>query len=545
MNLKTLLSFSAVCGLLAGAALWFVLLPAVPEAPPEPDRVGQPPPWYLGFSADADGAVPAPPSRSAQLEGEWEEMPDWPGDAVPDELLFSFSSEEELNDFLRRAARAGITGIQALRELLSARVRLANPADVRLLRQLAGPGAHMDFNSFVLTPEPIPPLDEGVGGRRSFGGSFADWMGVPADNARWGEGVRIAILDTGIGDHPDVASRVILSMDLVTSSDAEPGVGSHGTAVASLITGHGDTRGVAPAAEIIDIRVLDANGVGDAFTLAQGIVAAANLIPPPIINVSLGAYGDTPVLQQAVQYAMGKGTIVVAAAGNDGGDRVLTPATYGNVIGVGAFDAGNHHASFSNRGQGITIGAPGVGLNAASTDGGSFSFSGTSGGAPLITGGVAGYLSLNPGMTPYEAALDILHYADDTGPPGFDPYMGAGAVNFERTLQKDIPGIYDVAVTSQYLGPVGQDGLRPLYVTVQNSGTEAVGSVGLDVWIEGVDKRFQFSNLPPGQTGVAKVLIDPSEIEQLGSIRVESEAKLLNREDSRPHNNSAKSTFRP
>ena len=545
MNLKTLLATSAACGLLAGMAVWFFLVPAVPEAPPEPDRIGLPAPWYLGFAAAPGETDPVKRARSVTAEGEWEEMPDWPSDTVPDELLFSFSSEEELNDFLRRAAREGITGIQALRELLSARVRLADPRDARLLRQLAGPGAHMDFNSFVLTPEPVPPLDEGVGGRRPFGGSFADWMGVPADNARWGEGVRIAILDTGIGNHPDVASRVVMSMDLVSSRDAEPGVGTHGTAVASLITGHGDVRGVAPSAELIDIRVLDANGVGDVFTLAQGIVAAANLVPPPIINISLGAYGDAPVLQQAVQYAMGKGTVVLASVGNDGGDQVLAPATYGNVIGVGSFDADNHHAPFSNRGQGVTIGAPGVGLAAGTPDGGTFYFSGTSGSTPLISGGLAGYMFENPGMTPYQAVLDMLQFADDTGPPGFDPYMGAGAANFERALLRDVPGIHDVAVTSQYLGPVGSDGLRPLYVTVQNSGTETTGRVGLDIFVEGLGKSFQFADLSPGETGVAKLLIDPNEIEQLGSIRVESEANLLNREDSRPQNNTARSTFRP
>ena len=100
----------------------------------------------------------------------------------------------------------------------------------------------------------------------------------------------------------------------------------HGTAVASMIIGQNAlTPGVAPGAEIISIRIADDFGQSDSFLLAKGIVAAVDA-GVRLINISMASFGDSALVRNAIEYARAAGSLIVAAAGNNGIDRVFYPA---------------------------------------------------------------------------------------------------------------------------------------------------------------------------------------------------------------------------
>ncbi|MDC0504110.1 S8 family serine peptidase, partial [Verrucomicrobiales bacterium] len=95
---------------------------------------------------------------------------------------------------------------------------------------------------------------------------------------------------------------------------------------------------MAPASDILSIRVLDAEGLGNSYTVASGIVTAVDS-GASVINLSVGGYSDSTVLREAVAYAIDSGVAVVAAAGNDGSNAPSYPAAYEGVVGVSAVDA--------------------------------------------------------------------------------------------------------------------------------------------------------------------------------------------------------------
>jgi hypothetical protein len=150
-----------------------------------------------------------------------------------------------------------------------------------------------------------------------------------------GEGVKIAVLDTGMFDHQWLTgvqrapnSNDIWDIERDGYGDAESG---HGTFIAGLI------RQVAPATSVYAVKVLDSHGVGDDFTVAKEMA----LLPADtdIINLSLGGYTDkdTPPLAIAeAMQAFGKNRVVVAAAGNDNRSRPFWPAAFEPVLAVGA-----------------------------------------------------------------------------------------------------------------------------------------------------------------------------------------------------------------
>ena len=113
------------------------------------------------------------------------------------------------------------------------------------------------------------------------------------------------------------------------------------------------------------MRVLDANGGGVASNVAKGIIWAADH-GARVINLSLGG-GQSPGIQQAIQYANSKGAVVLAAGGNNGeaGNAPMYPAAYPEAIAVAAVDTNLSHPSFGNTGNYLDVSAPGVGIVSA------------------------------------------------------------------------------------------------------------------------------------------------------------------------------------
>ncbi|NCY21078.1 hypothetical protein EBX31_03860, partial [bacterium] len=136
---------------------------------------------------------------------------------------------------------------------------------------------------------------------RVVGAKALDLLGAEGVTSDWGKNVKVALLDTSV----DEAETVL---------GAEAG---HGTSMKSLVVGgSGAVQGAAPAAQINNIPVLDGEGKGNSFTLAQAIVQAVDT-GAQVINMSLGSDGDSAVVRAAVTYALSKNVALVAAAGNE------------------------------------------------------------------------------------------------------------------------------------------------------------------------------------------------------------------------------------
>lgn len=317
-----------------------------------------------------------------------------PKGAVPNEAVLTFNSAAAMSDFLTRAGSQGLVVKGRLDSLRS--VRVAFDSLEKLGREWMDHGADyagIGANFPVVAPGLPPPEQRAGGGDAPFGSSLLSAIGAgpELDRSQWGKGVTVAVLDSGVATHPTFTDGQIIHVDLV--NDGLPYEG-HGTAIASLIVGNVEgAQGVSPAAKILDVRIAGADG-SDSFLLARGIETALDR-GAQVINISMGSYGDSSVVAQAISDALQRGVIVVASAGNDGAAVKDWPAAYPGVISVSGVDASGQLAYFSNSGT-PTLAAPGVGIPSAFTQGNKPFLAigdGTSQAAALVSGAAAAILS--------------------------------------------------------------------------------------------------------------------------------------------------------
>jgi type VII secretion-associated serine protease mycosin len=267
-----------------------------------------------------------------------------------------------------------------------------------------------------------------------------------------GKGVTVAVLDTGVeADHPDLVGNVLDGKDMV-GFGAEPGDRTwarHGTAMAGIIAGHGHgagrgdgVMGIAPEAKILPVRVILEDGDsarararstrGNA--LAEGIRWAADH-GADVINLSLGDDSKSahpePAEDEAVQYALQKGVVVVASAGNGGekGDHISYPAAYPGVIAAAAVDRYGTRASFSTRRWYATVSAPGVDVVIADPDHKYYEGWGTSAAAAFVSGAAALVKAAHPGLTPAQIKKLLEDTARNAPADGRDDSRGYGFVD--------------------------------------------------------------------------------------------------------------------
>jgi thermitase len=177
--------------------------------------------------------------------------------------------------------------------------------------------------------------------------------------------IKIAVLDTGVDqNHEDLAGKIVSNKNFTLSSTYDDfyGHGTHVAGIAAAVTNNGiGVAGTGYDCSIMNGKVLDDSGSGAYSWIASGITWAADS-GADVINMSLGGKFGSSTLQNAVNYAWGKGVVVVAAAGNDGSSRANYPAYYTNCIAVAASDSNDAKASFSNYGSWVDVAAPGVGI---------------------------------------------------------------------------------------------------------------------------------------------------------------------------------------
>lgn len=177
--------------------------------------------------------------------------------------------------------------------------------------------------------------------------------------------IRIAILDTGVDqDHEDLSSKIVINKNFTTSSTVDDlyGHGTHVAGIAAAGTNNGlGVAGLGYDCVIMNVKVLDDNGSGYYSWIASGITWAADN-GAKVISMSLGGSSGSSTLQSAVNYAWGKGAVIVAAAGNSGSAAPVYPAYYSNCIAVAATDRNDAKASFSTYGSWVDVAAPGVSI---------------------------------------------------------------------------------------------------------------------------------------------------------------------------------------
>jgi type VII secretion-associated serine protease mycosin len=263
-----------------------------------------------------------------------------------------------------------------------------------------------------------------------------------------GSGIKVAVVDTGVrGDHEDLASVLLSGVDLVSDAgDGRVDPHGHGTHVAGIIAAQANNgRGVAGAApdvRILPVRVLDQNGSGLSSDVAAGIIWAADQ-GARVINLSLGGTSPSSGQQDAIRYAVSKGAVVLAAAGNGAqtGNAPSYPGAFPESIAVGAVDSNKARASFSNHGSYVDLAAPGVGiLSTYGTGAAAYAnSSGTSMATPYASAAAALVTAANPAQTAAQVRAALEGGADDIGGPGRDNEYGFGLIDPRDSVNRALP----------------------------------------------------------------------------------------------------------
>lgn len=248
----------------------------------------------------------------------------------------------------------------------------------------------------------------------------------------------IAIVDTGVDlEHPDLKDKLLPGKDFVDEDDIPMDENSHGTHCAGISAAIMDNNegitGISPRSNIVPVRVLDNNGSGSLDDVASGILWAADS-GVKVISLSLGAPYATETLKEAVQYALNKDIVVLAAMGNSGNKQKYYPAAYEGVTAVSSTDSKDKYSYFTTYGEWVSVSAPGSSV-LSSVPGGKYAIkSGTSMACPNAAGVVALIRCKFPELTNIEVKKRLEITADDKGTPGFDIYYGNGRINAYRAL---------------------------------------------------------------------------------------------------------------
>lgn len=253
-------------------------------------------------------------------------------------------------------------------------------------------------------------------------------------------GVKIGIVDTGIDQtHPELSGKTVNCADstgglLIEGTCLDDNM--HGTHVAGTIAAKANNgAGVAGVAFNSSLAICRALKTAAGTGLTSDVAACINWAHSrgaKVISMSLGG-GPSTTLQTAVANAWrggaANGSVLIAAAGNDGDSTVNYPAGYAEVVSVAATDSRDARASFSNANADVEVAAPGVDVLSTIPGGLYMELSGTSMAAPHVSG-VAGVLwQLFPGDTAAGIRSRLTAAVDDLGPAGRDQSFGFGRVN--------------------------------------------------------------------------------------------------------------------
>ena len=311
----------------------------------------------------------------------------------------------------------------------------------------------------VLDQRPMLVLDDG----RLYGTDnpaaaplfFQDWLDQIQAPQVWenatGAGVTIAILDTGIDtSHPFLEGHISsLAHDFV-AGDSDPneersnldsnengaldeGWG-HGTHVAGIV------RLVAPGAEILPIRVIDSDGVGNLFNILEGLEYALNS-GADVINLSLSIPEPSVLLQEWILKAKQQNVLVVTSAGNSSSGTLDFPADEMTVISVASVDQENVKSSFSNYSNKVDVSAPGERILSAHPGGNYYvERTGTSMAAPMVAAQAAIILEVRPTANFHRQMNRIKNMSQsiDYLNLSYEGLVGTGLIDIAHSIQEEM-----------------------------------------------------------------------------------------------------------
>ena len=345
----------------------------------------------------------------------------------------------------------------------------------------------------------LPPPPSDLAAVRPDEMQALDQIEVPAAwQAAKGNGVTVAVLDTGVDSTaPDLAGDVSTGPDYTAGADP-PGYQpplDHGTYIASLIAGHGsgpgDTlgvMGVAPDAKILAVRVILDDGEPGlqaynqdkrfADAISNGIYYAVRH-GATIINMSLGSADPAGNLRAAIGYAVSRGVVVVASAGNDGTSSgfapYIYPASFTGVIAVAAVTSSGARAFFSEQNSSVLLSAPGVGVIGAGPGGEYLDAEGTSPSAALVSGVVALIRSRYPALSPALVAQALITSTAHRPSGGYSTGTGFGEVDAAAALRAAGRLAAEAPetgfATAKFFGTPGRasSAIRPIQVVHRNT----------------------------------------------------------------------------
>jgi len=362
---------------------------------------------------------------------------------------------------------------------------------LNILRKMKLEGIRYIEPSYIRQIEPPQPVDDDIiksittlPSEKQISEEYWNYLwGLRAVNAElaWttatGSGVVVAVIDTGVdGTHPDLQGQLVegyrplTGETLPATSDSSFG-GAHGTHVAGTIAAKRDGNGVvglAYNAKIMPIIIFDNGGnyVGDDY-VADGVTWAVDN-GADVLSNSWGGWGYSYVLKDAYDYAIDHGAIVVFSAGNDHTDQhVQAPVGYPGIIAVAAieYNGGDYRTTFfSNRGDYVSVGAPGVAIlsSVPQWDTNEFFdgqhpyafYQGTSMACPHVSALAALIKEIYPNATQWKVRKILEQSAVDIDDPGYDHSSGYGLINAQSALNVS-PA--DVANTGANLDVVAVD----------------------------------------------------------------------------------------
>ncbi len=275
-----------------------------------------------------------------------------------------------------------------------------------------------------------------------------DTLHVPAawEKGQYGSGVTVAVIDSGlygIGDgehHEDIdPAKVVKPHNFLDDNANVTDRQGHGTFVAGVLfantNNNAGVAGVMPEIKIMPLKVFgtdDAETVDVIEAIAYAVENGAD-----VINLSLGGTEYSKALEDACNAAVAAGTLVVAAAGNDGTSALRYPAAYDSVIGVAALTRSNVPYENSQYGKSVYVAAPGEGLVGISAASNQYCYkTGTSVAAPEVSALAAMAKSISPSINQDGFKQLIQQTSTDLGEAGFDIYYGYGLINFEAAANK-------------------------------------------------------------------------------------------------------------
>ncbi|MFC0004934.1 S8 family serine peptidase [Micromonospora siamensis] len=284
---------------------------------------------------------------------------------------------------------------------------------------------------------------------------YLDALRVPAAHELTrGKGVTVAVVDSGVhAAHPDLKGQLLPGRSFYpggpangwSDPDREKG---HGTAMAGIIAGRGGgggTRelGIAPDARILPVALGPNSAQWDVLAGVRWAVDQG----AEVVNLSLGGYGANIDATRAVEYALSRNVVVVAATGNrsQGFDEVATPANVPGVLSVSGTDRSGGFWPGSATGPETALAAPAVGIIAPAPPGVNGSAygmgQGTSDAAAIVSGAAALVRARYPKLDAANVVNRLISTARDQGAPGRDPEYGFGSLDLMRALTASVPTV--------------------------------------------------------------------------------------------------------